>query len=587
MPVEVREWIAPAPSSPDFARGRRPQLPDGRETAALRPRPPPVGRTCGYPHPALGQDLTPSSTARRAQAAVQYLLEALNRGDATGRQGLYAFQAGGATSWALWRQKGVTAIAYPTADNHSSLWETLGAWAERARNPDRWRSRLLKRAQRGPATMKPHERGQVVHLAATKTAPELSQKRAALPAEWLCVLDSAIRYGAPDFFAPDVDPFIRYGIDSDPVPPKERGGNRFQPRKVPEEVVDVFAPLPLDGDIGYTTGLRGERPDEFVEMPPRLVSLAGWFARVCGEPSAMWWAAGQSGLHAVMLQNVRFALDDRNIKLTPLARTVWRYLFEVWRSPKRNYSVDAYALNQRILKEGWTPSNRRAFADHLRPALKAERPLGPFLRRINASCNSANYCRLASATRTTRSRSKFPIPRSGQFCRYCGGTSKTLGRSKGSSILIDMILTFRRSSPTPTCPASRLNEAGGSICRSCALLVCSKSVWIRILPQRCGNSGPGHRTTIQSLRGCAFGLLGFLIFLIQYRLAGCLQRLLIAFSGVYGIKGIYCLSSRAVGTSFRRKIANKLRRAYEGISRPRHYSQELYSKLRAHSIVSA
>ena len=65
----------------------------------------------------------------------------------------------------------------------------------------------------------------------------------------------------------------------------------------------------------------------------------------------MWWAAGQSGLHAVMLQNVRFALDDRNIKLTPLARTVWRYLFEVWRSPKRNYSVDAYALNQRFSRK--------------------------------------------------------------------------------------------------------------------------------------------------------------------------------------------------------------------------------------------
>ena len=310
---------------------------------------------------------------------VQYLLEALNRGDATGRQGLYAFQAGGIIeATALWRQKGVTAIAYPKADNHSALWETLDAWAERARNPDRWRSRLLKRAQRGPATLKPHERAQVVHLAAIENgARAIAEAKRPLPAEWLCVFDPTIRYGAPDFFAPEVDPFIRYGIDSDPVPPKEREGNRFQPRKVPDEVVDVFAPLPLDGEIGYTTGLRGERPNEFAEMPPRLVSLAGWFMRVCGEPSAMWWAAGQSGLHAVMLLNVRFALDDRNIKLTPLARAVWRYLFEAWRSPKRNDSVDAYSLNQRVLKEGWTPAIRRAYADHLRPALKAERPPGP------------------------------------------------------------------------------------------------------------------------------------------------------------------------------------------------------------------
>jgi hypothetical protein len=193
--------------------------------------------------------------------------------------------------------------------------------------------------------MKPHERGQVAHLSATHNgARAIASAKRPLPAEWLCVFDPTIRYGAPDRFGSDADPFLRYGIDSDPVPPKERGGNRFQPRTVPEEVVDAFAPLLLDGDGGYTTGLRGERPNEFAELPPRLVSLAGWFMRVCGEPSAMWWAAGQSGLHTVILQNVRFALDDRNAELMPLARTVWRDLFEVWRSPKSNNSVDAYRL---------------------------------------------------------------------------------------------------------------------------------------------------------------------------------------------------------------------------------------------------
>jgi len=44
---------------------------------------------------------------------VQYLLEALNRGNPAGRQELYAFQGGNASeAAALWRQKGVSAIAY-------------------------------------------------------------------------------------------------------------------------------------------------------------------------------------------------------------------------------------------------------------------------------------------------------------------------------------------------------------------------------------------------------------------------------------------------------------------------------------------
>ena len=313
---------------------------------------------------------------------VQYLLEALSRGKVAGgrrTQRLYAFQGGDASeAAALWRQKGVTAITYSRANSHADLWETLGAWAERARNPESWRVRLLKQAQGGPARMKMHERGQVAHLAATNDgARALAEAKRPLPSEWLCVFDPTIRFGTPEYFTSAVDPFIRYGIDSDPEPPKNWKGDSFQDRKTPEEAVDVLAPLPLDGYIGYIGGLRGTRSDEFADVPPRLVSLAGWFMRVCGEPSAMWWAAGQSALHAAMLRNVRFALDDKSIKFTPLVRTVWRYLFEFWRCATENDSVAAYTLNQRILKEGWTPAIRRAVADHLQPELKADRPRGP------------------------------------------------------------------------------------------------------------------------------------------------------------------------------------------------------------------
>ena len=195
---------------------------------------------------------------------VQYLLEALNRRNEANRHELYAFQAGDASeASALWRHKGVTAIAYSRADNHGALWETLGAWAERARDPERWRDRLLRKAQRGPGTLRPYQRGQVIHLAATQEgARALADAKRPVPAEWLCVFDPTLRYRSPskpnfyDYLAQEVDPFVRYGLDSDLVPVREKQGNVFKAHNAPEQAVDVFVPLPLDGDNRYSAGLR-------------------------------------------------------------------------------------------------------------------------------------------------------------------------------------------------------------------------------------------------------------------------------------------------------------------------------------------
>ena len=66
---------------------------------------------------------------------VQYLLEALRRkSDRIGD--MFAFQEGSSKDAAArWLHKGVQAIAYPQSDEHSALWETLEAWAERAKGP--------------------------------------------------------------------------------------------------------------------------------------------------------------------------------------------------------------------------------------------------------------------------------------------------------------------------------------------------------------------------------------------------------------------------------------------------------------------
>lgn len=187
------------------------------------------------------------------------------------------------------------------------------------------------------------------------------------------MFDPAVRFGTLGYLSGDVDAFMLYGIDSDPVPIKDREG---KPREISNDAVGVLAPLPLDGDFHYIVGLGGTPANQVADIPPRLELLAQWFARVCGEPHAMWWAAGTGGLHPTVLRNIGFALDDRDSKLKPLARRVWRYLSEAWSWQRRDDLVALFVLNNRIRKEGWTPAIQRAVAEHFRPILAAQRPWG-------------------------------------------------------------------------------------------------------------------------------------------------------------------------------------------------------------------
>jgi hypothetical protein len=312
---------------------------------------------------------------------VQYLLEALSRVAEQPLRGLYAFQEGrDDEAKALWKQKGVTAIAYTRGNNHAALWRTLTAWSERARDPEGWRGQLMRHALRGPEALLPHERGQVVHLAATPDgARGLAGAKTPIPATWLCVFDPAIRYETPgiaDLFKPGslaIDPFTQYRLDSDPDPPKQKENESFKRREVPGNVIDVLAPQPLDGPATNMAGIRG---DSVAPLPPRLVSLAVWFMRVCGQPAALWWASGQKELHPVVLRNVQFELNNRESTLSQLAHTAWRYLFEAWRGPGLPDFMNAYAVKERLAREGWTSSARREFAELLRPVLTVARPYG-------------------------------------------------------------------------------------------------------------------------------------------------------------------------------------------------------------------
>ena len=315
---------------------------------------------------------------------VQYLLEALNRASEHSGHRLFAFQDGQSSdAAALWKHKGVTAIPYGGGANHEALWSTLSAWVKRARGPDRWRQVLLSKARRGPESLRRFERGQIFHLASTADgARALAESKKPIAATWICAFDRTVRYGTPgpaSFrvpLSPEADPFLHYSVDSDPEPEKTDPADRYKPRQIPRSAIDALHPVPLDGANDAWAAICGDEHGNIAQLPRRLISLISWFTHVCGEPQAIWWAAGQHQLHPILRQWVGYELDRQIGSFTPAARQAWRYLFERCDSARSTNVDESYAVNQRIAKEGWTASTRRAVQEALRPILRAERPYG-------------------------------------------------------------------------------------------------------------------------------------------------------------------------------------------------------------------
>ena len=168
---------------------------------------------------------------------VQYLLEALNK--SVGQlDGIYALQSGTSNeATARWQHKGIRAIAYSEEDAHSSLWRTLEAWAERARDPKHWHQTVFELARQDPENLQPHQRGQVAHIVSTvEGATQLAEDKDPLGAEWLCVFDPHRRYARPQKSGglgsdgPYVDPFDCYGLDSD-FPPARIAPDDYQTKR--------------------------------------------------------------------------------------------------------------------------------------------------------------------------------------------------------------------------------------------------------------------------------------------------------------------------------------------------------------------
>ncbi|MFM6932191.1 MAG: SIR2 family protein [Novosphingobium sp.] len=301
---------------------------------------------------------------------VRYLLEALS-GNPAGDRRLYAFQEGDDDhARALWRRKGVEAICYDPADGHRALWDTLAAWAERARDPEAWHGRLLDEAAAGPRGMPPHRRGQIAHLAATKEgARRLAHAADAIPAEWLCVFDPHCRYMSPPRSLLDdartFDPFDRWSLDSDAAPEHKPDDPEGHKRETPTEAWNAFAATARDrhelGDAGGS--FFGNAHQQRNRLPPRLIKLADWFAKVAHQPIALWWVSGMIGLNPDIAWEIKRQLSVDAERFPDPVRQAWATLLDV-RAQELAFPhrMPLYDIAEAVKHDGWRPMRVRDFA---------------------------------------------------------------------------------------------------------------------------------------------------------------------------------------------------------------------------------
>ncbi|WP_026287139.1 SIR2 family protein [Gilvimarinus chinensis] len=288
---------------------------------------------------------------------IKYLLQGLNHDGQYDSSRLYAFDRGLKEDIeAKWRDRGVTAIAY---SDHTDLWKTMEAWANRADDPRLWREGVIATAQRDPKSMAPYQRGQVAHAVRNSHGSKLFLDADPTPhPEWVCVFDTEIR---------TAQPFRGLGNDDEQVDPKEIYGldgdeecdsqdNLFRLRvddEIPNESISVSG------------GLFGASES----LPARLKHLNSWIVKSVHSPVTAWWIAQKSGLHPELLRMLESkVLNDAG--LHPRACHIWNLILE---HHQERYLVGRddgwFNLRKKIVNEGWSGSVLRYISKAFKPRL--------------------------------------------------------------------------------------------------------------------------------------------------------------------------------------------------------------------------
>jgi len=302
---------------------------------------------------------------------IRYLLEALKKRSHS-LKGMYAFHCNCDTQNA-WASKGVEPIV---SNDYESLWKSMEAWAERAENPDQWVQNVLSKAQGGPSSMQPHERGQVAHIVSTiEGMRQFSLMLEPLPAEWLCVFDSTLRYALPirnfwDENSQGIDPFERYGLDSDTyifIDPD----NVYTKREVPTDAWNCFSLTDRDKKVFETSHFSSPMGYRAINMPrlsTRLSLIAEWIVKIADDPITIWWAIRQYGIHPDILERIHYQFQNKNHQVDML----WQNLSKIWLQNDDKHDSKSYEIEETYRKHSWSSSLLLMLIDYYHPVLKVD-----------------------------------------------------------------------------------------------------------------------------------------------------------------------------------------------------------------------
>lgn len=317
---------------------------------------------------------------------VQYLLEALNRFKKS-RYSLFAFQEGNLqTAGSQWLHKGVKPIVFDAADRYAALWNTLSAWAERARDVDGWHERFLQKTLTGPSSMTPHERGIFAHLVGTEDGSKrILRSDPCPPATWLGVVDKNLRYAGPgkksiSYYEDDVfDPFDVLRLDSDDMPSPVDHRDRYAKREVPPNAWDGFSSTSTDRTNLIQENLscvRSKLSESVPKLTPRLNNFALWIANVAHQPTTLWWSVQQKYLHPDIQWHIEIKLRHNRDLFSPVMVKGWRLMLKVWKQSNIHPKMFIYDLDERSKKEGWSTGLVDEVIALYRPVITASKPFG-------------------------------------------------------------------------------------------------------------------------------------------------------------------------------------------------------------------
>ncbi|KQN76361.1 hypothetical protein ASF04_25530 [Duganella sp. Leaf61] len=312
---------------------------------------------------------------------VKYLLQGLSHDSNNDPSQLFAFDRGGPGEVASkWRDRGVTAIAYA---EHSDLWKTMEAWAQRADDSRGWRSAIIAKCQHNPKDLLPHERGQAAHVLRTVQGAKLfSAAHRFTHPEWICVMDADVRSATPNDGDYKFVPREAYGLDDDirhssDAPPNQ---DNLNDNLLVRRDSDTKS---AQGDrLGWATW----------DLPKRLCHLASWMGKSVDSPVLAWWAARQRNLHPLMFEQL-----EREVKqsktLHGRARDIWKLILEYHRTPRSTHRLGEWqGLIRQITTEGWTASVKRDFVNAMKPQFEMAAPLG--ISRIQPPSSSWSEIKL-------------------------------------------------------------------------------------------------------------------------------------------------------------------------------------------------